>query len=495
MRRPIRFRTIRQRRRRARAAQVSAIAVVLGLMLVVTFIANFVLLQLPGQMANLENQHVLLVENQLSQLQATILSEERHAKTFLPVNLAVTLGSQAAPPFGPPVIGTIQADPTPVKTLTRYTVAEVFPKNISFLNGDPCGGSCHPNTFVVYNQSLTGGDSSLTLNNGGILWNLTGNNTNVTITWKGNTYQPNASVIVVVNGSNDHVTYLKDGQGSQPPVQFFFYGQYDTFAASANGQNALNLSVTFVGTLDGRICPNANLSNTDSITALAGNPNWVVNVTWWNFEGYVTRPHTVTDSSGDVVTFQNRSGFVACAFTAIYPSTYTMLAGGGLVVHSTNRYTPQSDVALDEGAVILAQSGGTPIMVNPPPFSVVRNGPGLTGELTLMNFVGTPKTDSGTTAAWVTAQVLSVTSLTISNGFTGSQFLTGLNFTVTTPYPLAWKAFFASMPIAFPSQSFCLAPLPASCAGLQPGQLATLQAPFAVSTLKLILVTVELTIN
>jgi hypothetical protein len=66
----VRLRTIRQRRWRSRKAQVSAVATIFGLLLVVSFIANYLSTVLPGQMEVNELSHIATVENELSRLQA-----------------------------------------------------------------------------------------------------------------------------------------------------------------------------------------------------------------------------------------------------------------------------------------------------------------------------------------------------------------------------------------------------------------------------------------
>ena len=79
---------------------MSAVAVVLGLLLVVSFISTYALGPLPDQEAQNEFQHELQVENQLARLQAVILSQTKGPVPQALMISPLTLGSQPVPPFG-----------------------------------------------------------------------------------------------------------------------------------------------------------------------------------------------------------------------------------------------------------------------------------------------------------------------------------------------------------------------------------------------------------
>jgi hypothetical protein len=106
-----RWRTLRQRRGRARRGQVSAVATVFGLLIVVTFISNFLLLQLPSEEANNEYNHLLQVENQLASLDAVLAAQVVQSGFVYSLTAPVTLGSQGVPPFGPPATSSIYLQP------------------------------------------------------------------------------------------------------------------------------------------------------------------------------------------------------------------------------------------------------------------------------------------------------------------------------------------------------------------------------------------------
>jgi hypothetical protein len=82
-----------------RRAQVSAVATILGLLLVVTFIASYLTTTLPNEMAVNDLAHDTLVQNQVGTIAALLppfaSSGEFDAALYLPVSL----GSQSEPPF------------------------------------------------------------------------------------------------------------------------------------------------------------------------------------------------------------------------------------------------------------------------------------------------------------------------------------------------------------------------------------------------------------
>src|SRR5580700_1712272 len=205
--------TIRQRRYRARKGQVSAVATILGLLLFVAFIANFILAELPAEMSQNETSHILLVEDQLARLQATILAEAQNPQTHLALVSPVTLGSQAGPPFGLAATSTIQTEFSSVGTVANYQVSNIRHLALAWGSGSAClaGGHGTCNTAGAkntYNEETNGTAEAITVSGSGssLFYNLTGSNDSITITWTG----PNMNVVnLVVNGSNDSVTLKK----------------------------------------------------------------------------------------------------------------------------------------------------------------------------------------------------------------------------------------------------------------------------------------------
>ncbi|HKS59924.1 MAG TPA: hypothetical protein VJS68_04010, partial [Thermoplasmata archaeon] len=194
---PSRFiwRTIRQRKLRASKGQVSAIVTIFALLLLVSFIANFVLLQLPSQEQELEFEHVLQVENQLSRLQATILSQALNPAIPLPLASPVTLSAAPDPPFGVVATGSIQNEPITAQSTASYQLARVVPSPPNWENGSGClgssGGSCTGNKCqannCTWNETFQN-NATITIKIAGslnLVWNITGSNDVINVGWSG----------------------------------------------------------------------------------------------------------------------------------------------------------------------------------------------------------------------------------------------------------------------------------------------------------------------
>jgi hypothetical protein len=504
--------TIGHRRHRARKAQVSALVTVLGLLLVVTFIANFVLLQLPGQMQQLEFEHTLQVENQLSRLQATILAQAANPAIPLTLSSPVSLGSDSLPPFGPPTVGSVSGEVGGIGTSTSLILSHVSYSYPVWNVGSAClsggGGHCAgAGNFNIYNTSNKN-NTALTIkvdgNTNSLLYILSGNNDTLTITWNGK----DAGVIqVIVNGSDNAVVFNKGGSDSVASISTFsFYGEGNSFSYNPSGSSSAkgsqSVNVNFVGQ-NGATCPYANASSTNSIAAFSsGGTNINVNVTWWNAVGYVTAPHVTKYPGGSIpaeqITWENDSGFTPCAFSQVSSSQYTTQFTGGVVVHLSNRYSPQADVAYDQGAVILSQEGGTPVMVSPPRVSTYIVNGGIGANITFVNLIGNITAEGGVTTAAVTTQVVQVSTFVLTSG-SGGLFLGGDFFlNVTTLYPGAWSNYFASFPQAFPSGSTCVAihPIssPYSCLGPPPGIAVKLIVPMILQQLTFTTITAKVSV-
>lgn len=490
---------------------MSALVTVLGLLLVVTFIANFVLDQLPGEMLELEFEHTVQVENQLSRLQATILAQANNPRIPLTLSSPVTLGSNSVPPFGPPTTGSIASEPPNVRAVSQIHLSSVFytyPQwnvGASCLSGGAghCSGAGNVNYYNTSNQNNTSFAIKVDGNTNSLVYNMSGSNDTLTITWTG---KDAGFIEVIVNGSYDSVIFNKGGSDTIASVSYFdFFGQHDSFSYNPSGSHASHgaqsVNVAFVGQ-QGPVCPAANLSSSDNIASFSsGGSNINVNVTWWNAQGYITPPHVTAYPGGAIpteqITWQNRSGFVACAFTATYGSTYFEQFGGGVDVHLANRYSPQADVVYDQGAVILAQQGGTPVMVSPPRIITTLVNGGIAANITLVNLLGNLTSEGGVTTAAVTSQVVSVDRFVIAP--TAGLFLGGEFFlNITTLYPGAWAGYVSSSPQAFPGGYSCVPltsiPAPFTCLNPPTGSAVEIVAPMFLQELTFTVITAKLSI-
>ena len=511
-----RFRTIRQRRHRARRGQVSAVATVLALLLIVLFVATFVLAQLPSQLGELESAHTLQVENQLSRLQTTVDAQGSSSHPNLALSSPVTLGSQSLPPFGPAAQGSIGSESSVVQSQVGYSVGHVtfFPP--AWNQGtNPCASGtsalpCSGNGNVLY-WNFTGVNHTalnihVTGNNDSLVYNFTGNNDTITLTWSG---KDTHYVNVIVNGSDNVVNYVKSASDvGNPVVNFLFYGERNVFtfspAGSHSGAGGMRLKVWFIGTNSaGNLCPYANLAATNRVGALGvGGSNINMSVTWFDAVGYVTPVHLVAYPGGAIPTetlrWSNQSlGFVTCAFSQVVSSSYASFFLGGLVVHEFNRYTPEADVVYEAGAVLLAQAGGSAIMVSPPDFALSKTSSGLAASLTFINLYANLTAQGGTQTAAVTTQVTGTTTIQFSN-LGGALLTSPFVVSLSTYYPSAWAQYINQNPTMFPGGASCSpsAPIfaPYTCTLPPPGVAVTLTASLTVQQLSVTIITVQVTL-
>lgn len=508
----LRPRTIRQRQRRANKAQVAAVATVLGLLIVVSFIADFVLDELPGEIATAEFDHVVQVENQFARLQSTVLAQSQRSNLHLDLSSPITLGSASVPPFGAPSAGYLGPESALIKTETSYSIGEVVakPPNWNFGSnclsggGGHCSGNGHVDTWNVTGQNHTSFTITVTGNSNSARYNISGNNDTITINWNGG---DTGFVDFIINGSNDVINYNKGGSDVTSPIaEFDFFGQSDVFNFNPSGSHSsgggMTLFVEFIGSLNFK-CPYTNLSNTDKVGILgAGGSNLNMSVTWWNSLGYSSGPtfqqYPGGSGNNESIYWQNETGVVSCAFTQAFGSTYQVDYSSGIVAHLFNKQDPATDVAFDQGAVIESQVGGRPLMVVQPPFYFSTNSLGLVANVTLFNVVSNQASETGIDTASVASQVLSVHTLAFRNGAPGTFFLSPYYLNFTTYYPNAWLTYLDSERLAFPSGVGCQPTVaiaaPYTCQNPPPGIAVTIIAPLFAQSLTVTTVTVQLNI-
>ncbi|MCI4367191.1 MAG: hypothetical protein L3K08_05525 [Thermoplasmata archaeon] len=488
-------RTIRQRRSRARKGQVAAVATTLALLLVVTYLSNYLVYQLPGQMGQVEFEHLVQVEDQLARLQATVFAQA--ARPYVPISIEspITLGSPGEPPFGPPSAGTIGPEPSSVAVSGAYQLNSVTPSEPNWGAFSAClpGGSghCAGNGNVNY-ANLSGNRTALSVTiTGGtnsLVYNINGNNDSLTVSWNG---KDAGIVAIVINGSHDTVSFNKGGSDTTvPTMNFYFFGQNDTFSMSLSGSHSshggMNVGVAFIGSL-GLLCPYGNLSSSDSVAALgAGGSNLNMTVAWWNADGYVTAPNVTaypgSSIPAETITWENNTGSVACPYLKVSTATFPYGLHGGLDVHLSNIYQPPDDLSFEDGAVLLSNPGEQSIMIDPPDFSFDITNSGLRASLTLFQLTGTLTTESGVTTAGVGTRVLSVTASTVGAGVDGAFLGTPYFVNVTTLFPAAWMTYFNGQGSAFPAGATCIIPHPPlvsgySCLAPPPGTPIIISAP------------------
>ncbi len=111
---PARPRGGRRWRRHGRRAQVAPVATILGLLLVVTYIATYLSTTLPNTMSVNDLNHDVLVENQVAQFATVVARLASVDRVDAQAIFPITLGSQGAPPFAGP-------DSAQIIPMTNYT--------------------------------------------------------------------------------------------------------------------------------------------------------------------------------------------------------------------------------------------------------------------------------------------------------------------------------------------------------------------------------------
>jgi hypothetical protein len=498
--------TIRQRRFRRRKGQVSAVATILGLLLVVAFIANFIIAELPGNMEEIETSHILQVENQLGRLQATIEAEAQDPTAAVALASPVTLGSAADPPFGLAATSSIQTELAGVGTVATYQSANIVTPTILWNTGSACLAGGHGTCATAgakdtYNFAGNSSALGVTISGSGdsLFYNLTGSNDTVTLTWSG----PNAvGAKLVLSGTNDSVVFHKSATDTgSPKFSFSFYGADDkmtiTPSGSRSGPGGTLVTVNLVGAANG-ICPWGNLSATDTLGAFGTGGHFVnVTTTRWNAVGYESPPSSHVYNSG-TETFRNSTGFIACAFTSADSSSATVQERGGVLVDISNRYVAATLLAFDQGAVVAQEAGGGSVMVDPPHIAITNRPAGTIGNVTFLNLVMTKSSQAGLSTASVMTRLLSVSDYTIAASAQHA-VSSPVNLTIRTLFPDAWWSYFQSLPTAFPYGATCLTIIPVvapySCLSPPSGTTEEVVAPMVVQSLVVTEITAQLWIN
>jgi hypothetical protein len=484
----------RRWRIRGRRAQASAIATILGLLLVVTFIASYLSTTLPNQMAVNDLDHELAVQNQVARLAALLSSGAANANPGSLLVQPVSLGSQGAPPFAGADGSTIGPGTTGSALAVSFTTEG--PAAYSPPTGEPAGGFnsgtgiCPTPTATSFSDTgacevfwnFTGNSKSFSFSETGSgyasvnvttssstisitptgssasHWTVIGNSNTITITGCGSG-KTNLSLVgnydnvsigttgsspiyIYVYGTHDTITVSSVGSG---PVQVTVYGTQDDFGVSSD-TGSQKFSVLFNGfnatNPTSSRCPYGNLSSSDAVTSFnevgSGGLTEYVN----NAIGYYANSSSSSGCVGNGTcwtTHHQNVALTTCPFftTISVPFGSSGGLGGAFVVTLRNEYSPREQVAFDEGAVVAAQSGGHPVLVEGP----VLNDTG--GRLTLFvpEFTGTIGTEAGIGTALLSLRLVSATVLALpANGFsleTGSNVVV----TVVTPFAAAWVTY------------------------------------------------------
>jgi hypothetical protein len=524
---------------------VAAVATILGLLLVVTVMANYLATQLPEQMAVNDADHELTVQNQLSQLAATLRLVSAAGAVGAEITQPVSLGSAGAPPFAAPDGAQIErgAQGSGIATSLTVTAQSSFaPPTVGPAGGttgkDACTTSstslsCSGTSRVVWNfTSASPTTYSLTTSGGPYYLNvsasrssialsssssvpvnllLVGNNDSVNITISGSS----SGLHVIVIGSYDVVQFVS-GSWSTSTVSILFVGDYDTVDTGTLSMTGSQLTASFFGADDtvtlGTVsasssgiavyfngfstsaasskCPSNNLAEeTDSVGETKGSAQsgGTYTVTY-NDTSVSTGPSA---PSPWTATYAEPTPF-ACPYygSSTFPLTSSTTGGGSLLVTLRNVYSPTAVVGFDLGAVVFAQVDGVPVTVVAPGINFVS------GTLTLWvpQFVGAYGTEVGTGTAELSARLLSLLNVSLPAGGYGISGTTSI--AVTTSFAAAWVAALGEIP-ALAGDVSCVPATSAACAGSFQlnGPLATVYVNVTATALALQLATFGLTMS
>ena len=477
----------RRWRRHGHRAQVSAIATILGLLLVVTFVANYLATTLPNQMSANDLNHELQVENQIGHFTRALQSVSTGAAIGAPLAQPISLGSAGAPPFASPDGGSISAirgqpnasvsfgmlgtqyypptgwvqypytgactaspnrtSPTSINCLGQGTYTNVTynfagSSNYNFSVGGK-GGSTFDLNFStnnsVINVSATGGANVGTT----FVIGVVGNHNSISFTAEGG-----ANFTILIVGNNNQLFFSAQGKSSHasaviagnynsvsPSIRTDLvrvWGSYDTVSPqsgystvyfnSFDPQNPVSPLCPYSGPLTDRVISaggggfltynNTNLNNSPGKTGLspyAPYPTWT--------------------------TFMNTPPLNACIFFLSFPTGGRGATAASFVVELQNTYAPGAEVAFDQGAVVYAQPGAYPILIDPPPVAFSHG----IATVWLPAFLQPVSSEAGIGTAIVSTHLVSAQRLTFPSGGWYPNPGQPVTLVYATPYGFAWN--------------------------------------------------------
>ena len=519
-------------------------ATILGLLLVVTFIATYLATTLPNQMQVNDLNHDLQVENQLGQLQAQLVAATQAGAIGAQLSQPIALGSAGTPPFAGQDTGWTSALPQGSGLSVSYTALgpEVYAPPIGYAAGGtaasctltatsltcPSGGYSAKVNFAgnsqTFSLSLAGSgftganvstnSSTITvseLSSGGNDLRFIGSHNTITVTGSGS-----GPANLTILGSNDTVSI--SGTGSSPIVLYVYgnfdaitwptdsgsgavrivvYGSGDTLAfpsVSSSSKFAVYLNGFSATVPSSSECPYGNVSATDAVTSFTATSSGTLLETLNNSAGYYANR---TVSASWTAKYQNVPQTTCPFFQAGLISLGNGLTpGGGFVVHLRNTYAPIAEVAFDQGAVVFAQPGGTPTLYEAPQLHVKlanatvgsTNYENVTqAVLWIPEFVGQIPGEAGTGTSDFSFELLGIQNVVLSpNSGLAASPATPVNFTVTTPYAAGWVQYINSH--AWPFTATCVPIAPATsavCSGPYQSNVGLGRVSFSIPTTNL----------
>jgi hypothetical protein len=489
---------LRKWRLRGRRGQVAAVATILGLLLVVTYLANYLTTTLPGQMSVNDLQHDVQVENQVGRLQALIAAGVASDAVGAQLSQPITLGGAGQPPFAGADSGWISPGNLSGSFKANFTAASSQTIGIT-LDGAAGTGACtgapsvrcpsgtwfttsvSPSvasdllvlTLNVYEESAALTTADVT-DSSGSTWHLVnaggnadgggacgGGNFCEYVFWALDPSAGADTVSVGAAGLTAHDTsavllaflgILTSGPISAAGA-FATAGSTTasaTVAAPATGlvlglvTSALTGSSAFPTiTADSAVTP-----CTSPCTAIASEDgeNWGV-----TFADSEAAASAGTYTASATLSNSENWGEIALAIApapVVTPPTLTPLAtgapppGAALVVHLRNTYVPTAEIAYDQGAVVFAQPGSVPTFVDPPAFTYS----GSSVSVTIPVFRGTIPVESGFGTTDVLVRLINLNTFDFPGNGLFVEGGSDISLSLQSPYWAAWMGYFDSNP-------------------------------------------------
>jgi hypothetical protein len=498
------------------------VATLLGLLLVVTFIANFLTTIVPNQMSVNDLNHVVAVENQFGRLSALLASAGSQGAPGQQYVQPVTLGSDSVAPWTQPDgssigSGRIGANVSLSFGLLGATVytpplgssqgGPALPGGCTFTSGAHVGVACtlaltelaynfsgNSKAFTVTSLLATGlyalnySTNHSTISISAVLGTkidlgIYGSNDTVTLSLLGS-----SSINATVVGYHDYLnvgatgtanvvvrTYgtanaLYESSGAAGKMLTITYGNSNSITANATAAMTYTAYVTgFNSTNASSIyCPYDNVSHTEALHGTGASATYTAYFNNTAYTGvFASAPWTIHDQA---------VALTLCPFFARQPIQLSSPAtgGAGMTVLLRNTYAPSGEVAFDAGAVVFAQYGAYPVIVDDPPISLTVVG-GVGGAVTAASiwlpfFSNTVGSVSGIGTETLNLRLLHSSSylLTSSNATTFAiNPNVPVSLVINTPYAEAWAAYLATQ-LSFTGLWTCL-PAPICTGTYSPG--------------------------
>ena len=503
----------------------------LGLLLVVTMLGNYLANQLPAQMQVNDANHGLQVENQLARLTSTLRQVAEAGAVGGVVSQPISLGSLGDPPFAGADGSTIGPETRGSQLTVSYTVtgsSTYSPPSVGPAGGrhySACSSqtsttlTCSAAGTVVWNFSAaTPSSLSMTTSGGPYYVNTSASNTTL-----GVTASAALTLYLLVIGSNDTVTLTLSASGNAVHVEMV--GNHDTVSIAAGSLTSTKLTVYFVGNYDE--LESTSLSATSShliVTAYGSYDNTslgTVSATSSYFNVYLNGfvPHspsancpvgnlaydtdsvavgthsggtynvtyndtTVTSGSAPspwTGTFGTPS--ISCPFysTAVIPQTTSGAVGAAFVVQLHNTYTPIQVLAFDQGALVYAQPNSDPFLLIGPDLNYTSGAL----QVRVSEFTTAVGIEEGIGTAQFAARLVSLLNITLPSS---SFSLSGaVSVKVVTPYAAAWYDYLTHSDPSVAGDVICLPATSATCTGpfTLSGSLGTIYVNVTATSLDL----------